>query len=1071
VLGLANGNEAGDKAVSEKVAVAITFVAEKIDFDLDKLTYTRLNNQQSPINAISRWLAHAPCEKLNLVAHGGAGSLGLGSGIDRQVLLDHAEEISEWKVKQIFLWSCNTGQDQEFIELFQTLSNAQVIASEIPLGQGNTLKETGQPALEKAIAGLVYPLGIIESTGNTTLTLGNNNYYYANGSILAPSWGSNTSPGNWAGWDGGGGGAGAINGWQAIAAETINGQNKVLWSPVGGPSTTIRTWTADQNWKEVGGYFVNGVTNPQGYASLEDSFNMDLDGNGKIGQPPVATAGTYTTEENQSITLNLANLASDSNGDTLTFSTFSGPAKGTISLDSAGNGTYAPTGFDSLPAGSQGTDSFTYSVTDGKSPAVTNNVSFTISGANDSATITANTFDSNAAGDSASVISFSESQVVDGKTGTDVFSVSDVDFGEGEFSVGTYKKTVDIVADGKGSFQNLSSSANRTVGTYSLDASAATNAVDVGATNGKTADLKIEDFEGSTGFASLAAGEIATASITLISEDGTATAVSNLTITGVNDSATITANAFDSNATGDSASVINFTESQVLGGKTGTDVFSISDVDFGEEEFSAGSFKQTIQIIADGKGSFQNLSSSASRAVGGFSLDAASTANAVDAGATTGRTADLNIVDSGGANGFASLAAGETATASITLASEDGTAAATSLLTITGANDPSGITSTAFKSNYTQSDFAGSPVITYADSYKVNDIDYGEQEFGSGKYNTSILIDSSSGRSGQAVGSFSIVSDGSNRTGGNVSRDAGSTNSDSADVVIAADGVVSAGQVFNLAAVLDGIPGNSYGVQLKILDNPNTANVNESKGGNYYYDLSDLTLGSTANGQIEVYRYKTDGDGNIIGGGWTASDSSVLSPTDPLRLISGSNSLAYGETATATLAGVSSEDGTSSSGPTTIKIVGENDAPIIDTSRKLNSFELYGTFTVAQMLGFVDPNKTLITDVDYGSMPESIAVTKLTPTGGFADADTGVLQRYNETTKEWEDIDTKNVSDAHKLRLRPSDLLRFNASAEAYVSAALDKGSSKGGGIFDVEFRAWDSAYESALKNDNAIGD
>ena len=187
-----------------------------------------------------------------------------------------------------------------------------------------------------------------------------------------------------------------------------------------------------------------------------------------------------------------------------------------------------------------------------------------------------------------------------------------------------------------------------------------------------------------------------------------------------------------------------------------------------------------------------------------------------------------------------------------------------------------------------------------------------------------------------------------------------------------------------------------------------------------------------------------------------------------MRLIGGINSLAYGETATATLSGVSSEDGGASTGPTAVTITGANDAPVIDTTKQLRSFELQGTFTVAEMLGFADPSKTLITDVDYGSMPESIAVTKLSPAGNFANAETGTLQRYNEKTKDWEDIDTKNVSDSNKLLLRPNDLLRFNATAEAYVSAALGDGSNNGGAIFAVEFRAWDSAYEAALAINNS---
>ena len=458
--------------------------------------------------------------------------------------------------------------------------------------------------------------------------------------------------------------------------------------------------------------------------------------------------------------------------------------------------------------------------------------------------------------------------------------------------------------------------------------------------------------------------------------------------------------------------------------------------------------------MANAAGSYQ-AGGTANRVVGSFSLDASAANNTVGAGAVTGQTADLTISDLGGAVGFDSLAEGETATASITLRSEDGTATAVSNLTITGVNDGATITTTPFKTDYQQSDFTASAQKTYANSYWVGDIDYGQQEFGSGKYAANIVVDRSLGRPDDALGAFSIVSDGSNRSASSTVRDAGSVNDDSADVVIHVDPTVQQGQVFNLGAVLDSIAGNSYGVQL------NNA-LNGGKGSNNVYDLSDLSVSGSTYGHLEVYRYEYDADGQVVDGHWGV-DTSPISLSDPIRLIGGINSLAYGETALATLSAVASEDGTANSAPVTMSVVGANDAPVVDTSKQLRSFELYGTFTVAEMLGFVDPSKTLITDVDYGSMPESIAITKLTPTGSFADADTGTLQRYDEATDEWVDVDTKNVSDTNKLLLRPSDVLRFNANAEAYVSAVLDKGSSDGGGIFDVEFRAWDSAYDDAL--------
>ena len=1336
-------------------------VGLQLDRDRDSGSDSASNNDnfialapgQCPIAAISQRLAGAPCDSLHLVGHGAPGQVALGSGLNRQVLLEHAEAIQQWGVQRIVLWSCNTAQDHSFIALLQQLSNAEVIASAAPLGQGATLSATGEPALEQAIAALVYPLGIIESTGNTTLTLGEDNRYYAFGHKLGYAWGSDYYPGNWEserypggfeaigaesivspnGWnkvlwrpvagqstdvvitsvdnlgkemysgyngtkmgphfvysgadrgeynylegafgldlDGNGnigntmaynasdartiesngntslslfngnyyafgskivdglgsdlypgkfaGGAGAPNGWEAIAAERIDGANHLLLRPVGEQSSWNSHWLSHWTIGNAGATSVelNREDNPQDYAALEVAYNEDLDRNGMVGlnQPPVATAGEYATQENQSVALNLANLATDSNHDVLTFSSASGPLKGTVSLGSDGNGTYTPTGFDSLPAGSQATDSFVYSVTDGKSAAVTNSVNLTITGVNDNATITANSLPAGSIAQNASNISVLETAIPGGTAVADAFSIADVDYGEQEFNAVT--KTVAITADGKGAYQGADA-ANRVVGSFSLDSSAATNSVAAGATTGTTADLTITDngvlngaangfdslaagetatasitltsedgtatstsnltitgvndtatitansvFVGSinqnasnisvsetaitggtavanafsiadvdygqqefgsgnystsitadgkgayqgagavkrvvgsfsldssdannsvarsgttanltitdngvqngaaNGFASLAEGETAKASITLTSEDGTATSVSNLTITGVNDTATITANSLPSTSPTQNASNILFSESAITGGKAAADAFSISDVDYGEQEFKVAS--QSIEIIADGKGAYQGADA-AIRVVGSFALDSSAATNSVAPGAVTGTTADLTITDNGvlkgAVNGFASLAAGETAKASIILTSEDGTATSTSNLTITGVNDNATITATPYETSYTQSDFSSTPVITHSDVYRVADVDYGQQEFSSGNYNTSITVDSGSGRSGEVVGGFAIVSDGSNRSGGSVHRDPGSQNGDSADVVISNDLASPAGRVFNLAAVLDGDPNNNYGVHL------NNA-INGGKGADGLYDLSDFSVSAGSHGLVEVYRYQTDSEGGIIGGAWSSSDRLALSATDPLRLIGGINSLAYGETASATLAGPKSEDRTGSTAATTITIAGQNDAPIVDTGKQLKSFELYGTFTVAEMLGFVDPSKTLITDVDYGSMPESIAVSKLTPTGNFADADTGTLQRYNEATKEWDDIDTKNVSETNKLLLHPNDLLRFNANAEAYVSAALGGGSNSGGGIFNVEFRAWDSAYAAELASDHATPD
>ena len=163
----------------KKAGKGLILVDQNLGLQLDRDSGSGSSNDnfialapgQCPIAAISQRLAGAPCDSLHLVGHGAPGQVALGSGLNRQVLLEHAEAIQQWGAKRIVLWSCNTAQDHSFIALLQQLSNAEVIASAAPLGQGATLSATDEPALERAIAALVYPLGIIESTGNTTLTL------------------------------------------------------------------------------------------------------------------------------------------------------------------------------------------------------------------------------------------------------------------------------------------------------------------------------------------------------------------------------------------------------------------------------------------------------------------------------------------------------------------------------------------------------------------------------------------------------------------------------------------------------------------------------------------------------------------------------------------------------------------------------------------------------------------------------------------------------------------------------------------------------------------------------------
>ena len=122
---------------------------------------------QDAIGAITTWLKANPSNELNLVAHGAPGQIALGAGIDRSGLLERAELLGSWGVKQINLWSCRVGADQAFIATLEELSGARVVAGADALGKGKTLVGSNFAALEEVVMGLA---GELVEVGNTTDT-------------------------------------------------------------------------------------------------------------------------------------------------------------------------------------------------------------------------------------------------------------------------------------------------------------------------------------------------------------------------------------------------------------------------------------------------------------------------------------------------------------------------------------------------------------------------------------------------------------------------------------------------------------------------------------------------------------------------------------------------------------------------------------------------------------------------------------------------------------------------------------------------------------------------------------
>ncbi len=124
-----------------------------------------------------------------------------------------------------------------------------------------------------------------------------------------------------------------------------------------------------------------------------DSFTYTVsDGNGgtttgtvsvnvaAVNDAPTTAGGTATGNEDSTVTGQLA--ASDVDGDALTFGLApnGGPANGTVTVNPDGSYTYTPA------ANFNGTDSFTYSVSDGQGGTTTGSISITIDPANDAPT-------------------------------------------------------------------------------------------------------------------------------------------------------------------------------------------------------------------------------------------------------------------------------------------------------------------------------------------------------------------------------------------------------------------------------------------------------------------------------------------------------------------------------------------------------------------------------------------------------------------------------------------------------------------------------------------------------------
>jgi hypothetical protein len=96
-----------------------------------------------PIGAITALLQRRrqrgePVRELHLIAHGEGGRIGLGGLWIGQVdLLARLDELAQWQLQRLALWSCGLGRHGQLPQLFAASTGAEVFSSPDLLGHGH----------------------------------------------------------------------------------------------------------------------------------------------------------------------------------------------------------------------------------------------------------------------------------------------------------------------------------------------------------------------------------------------------------------------------------------------------------------------------------------------------------------------------------------------------------------------------------------------------------------------------------------------------------------------------------------------------------------------------------------------------------------------------------------------------------------------------------------------------------------------------------------------------------------------------------------------------------------------
>jgi hypothetical protein len=178
------------------------------------------------------------------------------------------------------LWKNIAGN---YLHIWRLDSNWNLVSSEGQFGLNSAeafTQETnfGIDANGDGVIG--NPYTPIESAGNTKLVKDPTNKYFTqvgtNSPIAIKNGGQQISQ-NIYGSD-----------WQTIAAETVNGNNQVLWKNIAG--NYLHLWRLDNNWNWVSSEG-NWALNSAEALTQETNFGIDANSDGVIGYTPIELAG------------------------------------------------------------------------------------------------------------------------------------------------------------------------------------------------------------------------------------------------------------------------------------------------------------------------------------------------------------------------------------------------------------------------------------------------------------------------------------------------------------------------------------------------------------------------------------------------------------------------------------------------------------------------------------------------------------------------------------------------------------------------------------------------------------